>query len=86
MRNDGIFIAIEVDDEAIKSDPELPGHLTQVCPVDIYREPSKGQLEIVDENVDECVLCALCLDVAHLDVERDAVRVLKLYDGGASLG
>jgi ferredoxin-like protein FixX len=85
MRSDGIFIGIEVDDEALAAEPRLAGHLSQVCPVDIYREPSDGRLEIVERNVDECVLCKLCLDIAQLDVGEDAVRVLKLYDGGASL-
>ncbi len=85
MRADGIFIGIEVDDAALHSEPALAGHLTQVCPVDIYREPERGTLRIVAENVDECVLCRLCLDVAHLDVANDAVRVIKLYDGGATL-
>jgi ferredoxin-like protein FixX len=85
MRTDGIFIGIEVDDEALAIEPRLAGHLSQVCPVDIYREPSHGKLEIVERNVDECVLCRLCLDIAQLEVGEDAVRVLKLYDGGASL-
>jgi ferredoxin-like protein FixX len=85
MRTDGIFIGIEVDDDALANEPQLAGHLSQVCPVDIYREPSDGQLEIVERNVDECVLCRLCLDISHLDVGEDAVRVLKLYDGGAIL-
>ena len=85
MRTDGVFIGIEVDDEALANEPNLAGHLTQVCPVDIYREPAAGIVEIVAENVDECVLCKLCLDTAHLDVGEDAVRVLKLYDGGATL-
>jgi len=85
MRTDGIFIGIEVDDEALAGEPQLAGHLSQVCPVDIYREPSDGKLEIVERNVDECVLCRLCLDISHLDVSEDAVRVLKLYDGGAIL-
>lgn len=85
MRTDGIFIGIEVDDEALASEPLLAGHLTQVCPVDIFREPAEGTLEIVERNVDECVLCRLCLDIAHLDVGEDTVRVLKLYDGGATL-
>jgi ferredoxin-like protein FixX len=85
VRTDGIFIGIEVDDDAIAGEPQLAGHLAQVCPVDIYREPSDGTLEIVERNVDECVLCKLCLDTAHLDVGEDAVRVLKLYDGGATL-
>ena len=85
MRVDGIFIGIEVDDDALANEPQLAGHLSQVCPVDIYREPSDGALEIVERNVDECVLCRLCLDISDLDVSEDAVRVLKLYDGGATL-
>ncbi len=80
MRSDAIFIAIEVDDAALAAHPELPAHLTEVCPVAIYREPSPGVLEIVDENVDECVLCGLCLAKSE-----GAVRVLKLYDDGALL-
>jgi ferredoxin-like protein FixX len=80
MRSDAIFIAIEVDDAALAAHPELPAHLTQVCPVDIYREADGGGLQIVAENVDECVLCGLCL--ANTDA---AVQVLKLYDGGAVL-
>ena len=85
MRVDGIFIGIEVDDDALAAQPELAGHLDQVCPVDIYRETGDGKVEIVERNVDECVLCRLCLETAHLDVGEDAVRVLKLYDGGATL-
>ncbi len=86
MRTDGIFIGIEVSDDALASEPRLAGHLTQVCPVDIYRDPNDdGTLEIVERNVDECVLCRLCLDTSQLDVGEDAVRVLKLYDGGATL-
>ena len=80
MRTDAIFIGIEVDEAALASHPELPAHLEQVCPVDIYRAKGDGGLEIVAENVDECVLCRLCL--AKSD---GAVRVLKLYDDGALL-
>ena len=85
MRTDGIFIGIEVDDDALAANPALAKHLDTVCPVDIYKEIGDGVLEIVERNVDECVLCRLCLDVAHLDVGQDAVRVIKLYDGGATL-
>jgi ferredoxin-like protein FixX len=80
MRADGIFIAVEVDDDALAAHPELPAHLTQVCPVDIYREAEGGGLQIVAENVDECVLCGLCLAKSG-----DAVQVIKLYDDGAVL-
>ena len=85
MRSDGIFIGIEVDDQALAEQPDLAKHLDTVCPVDIYREVGDGGLEIVGRNVDECVLCKLCLDLAQLDVDDDAVRVIKLYDGGATL-
>jgi ferredoxin-like protein FixX len=84
MRADAIFIGVEVDDGALAEHPELPSHLTQVCPVDIYRDTG-GVLEIVAENVDECVLCGLCLDTAHLGVAPGAVKVMKLYDAGAVL-
>ena len=40
----------------------------------------RGRLEIVEENLDECVLCRLCLDAVP-----EGVRVLKLYDDGAAL-
>jgi ferredoxin-like protein FixX len=85
MRTDGIFIGIEVADDAIEQEPDLAAHLSQVCPVDIYRQTDDGGLEIVAEHVDECVLCRLCLDIADLDVADGAVRVLKLYDGSAEL-
>ncbi len=80
MRTDAIFIGIEVADEAAQ-DPELAGRLSQVCPVDIYRQRDGDGVEIVAENVDECVLCGLCIEAAP----DGAVRVLKLYDDGAPL-
>jgi NAD-dependent dihydropyrimidine dehydrogenase PreA subunit len=80
MRADGIFIAVEVDD-ASAADSELAARLTEACPVDIFAQAEGGELAIVAENLDECVLCRLCLDAAP----DGAVRVLKLYDGGAVL-
>ena len=85
MRTDGTFIGIEVDDEAIAAEPRLVGHLVQVCPVDIYHEADGGGLRIAEENVDECVLCRLCLDLSTVDAADGSVRVLKLYDGGIAL-
>lgn len=80
MRRDGTFIAVEVDDGAA-SDPELASKLSEACPVDIYAQRDSNGLEIVRENLDECVLCRLCLDAAP----NGAVRVIKLYDEGALL-
>jgi len=80
VRKDGIFIAVEVDDRAA-ADPALARKLSEVCPVDIYAQRDDGTLEIVERNLDECVLCRLCLDASP----DGAVRVIKLYDSGAVL-
>ncbi len=61
MRADGIFIAVEVDDAAA-ADAELAASSREVCPVDIFADAGGGGLEIVEQNLDECVLCRLCLD------------------------
>jgi NAD-dependent dihydropyrimidine dehydrogenase PreA subunit len=78
MRVDGIFIGVEVDD-AITTDATLAAKLAEVCPVDIYR--NEHGLKIVEENLDECVLCGLCLNAT----EPGQVKVLKLYDDAAEL-
>jgi NAD-dependent dihydropyrimidine dehydrogenase PreA subunit len=44
--------------------------------VDIFKNAG-GQVEVVDSNVDECVLCKLCLEAAP----TGTVHVRKLYDG-----
>ncbi len=80
MRADALFIAVEVDD-ARAADAELAARLTEVCPVDIFGQRDDGSLRIVEENLDECVLCGLCLDAAP----DGAVKVIKLYDDGALL-
>ena len=71
----GMFIDVKLDD-GIRGDAELAKKLEQACPVDIYAERG-GRLEVVEQNLDECVLCGLCVDAAP----PGAVRVLKLYDG-----
>jgi NAD-dependent dihydropyrimidine dehydrogenase PreA subunit len=71
----GAFIDVEVDD-AVAADRELSAKLEEVCPVDIFEVGESG-LEIVDANLDECVLCELCLDAAP----DGSVAVKKLYDG-----
>jgi NAD-dependent dihydropyrimidine dehydrogenase PreA subunit len=73
----GNFIDVEVSEE-VRNDPELAKKLEEVCPVDIYAARN-GHVEIVEENLDECVLCELCVQAAP----PGAVRVLKLYDGTA---
>jgi ferredoxin-like protein FixX len=83
MRKDGLFIAVEVDDAAA-ADTALAKKLTEACPVDIYAQGADGTLELVEKNLDECVLCRLCLDAAGSDPSHP-VHVLKLYEDGAEL-
>ena len=72
---DGTFIEVEVD-ESVRGDAELAKKLEEVCPVDIYTATDSG-VEIVRPNLDECVLCELCLDASP----PGTVVVKKLYDG-----
>ena len=73
--HDGMFIKVEVEASAA-ADPQLAAKLTEVCPVDIFTNAG-GRVEIVAENLDECVLCELCINAAP----AGAVRVIKLYSG-----
>jgi NAD-dependent dihydropyrimidine dehydrogenase PreA subunit len=70
-----VFIEVEVED-SIRDDATIAAKLEEVCPVDIFKN-ADGQVEVVDENVDECVLCKLCLEAAP----AGTVHVRKLYDG-----
>jgi NAD-dependent dihydropyrimidine dehydrogenase PreA subunit len=70
----GLFIDVELSDEA-RSDAELAKKLEEVCPVDIFVSKD-GRADVVEQNLDECVLCELCVNAAP----PGAVRVKKLYD------
>ncbi|HWW66529.1 MAG TPA: hypothetical protein VNY83_00965 [Solirubrobacterales bacterium] len=69
-----IFIDVEVD-ASVASDAALAAKLEEVCPVDIFNATGGG-VEVVEDNLDECVLCNLCVDAAP----DGTVRVLKLYE------
>jgi NAD-dependent dihydropyrimidine dehydrogenase PreA subunit len=79
MRTDATFIGIEVEDQYV-TDPAIAAKLAEVCPVDIYGDDG-GKVQIVQGNVDECVLCRLCIDATP----EGAVKVIKLYDNEATL-
>jgi NAD-dependent dihydropyrimidine dehydrogenase PreA subunit len=70
-----VFIDVVVD-ESVANDSALAAKLEEVCPVDIYKDAG-GKVEVVEGNLDECVLCRLCIEAAP----PGAVRVKKLYDG-----
>jgi NAD-dependent dihydropyrimidine dehydrogenase PreA subunit len=69
-----VFIDVEVD-AAVAGDVELAKKLEEVCPVDIFAATDSG-VEVVEGNLDECVLCNLCVDAAP----EGTVRVVKLYE------
>ena len=71
----GLFIDVEVD-ESIRDNADLARRLEEACPVDIYAD-ADGRVEVVEENLDECVLCELCTRSAP----AGTLKVKKLYDG-----
>ena len=73
-----LFITVEIAD-AVQSDEALKKQLVEVCPVDIFALDGP-RLTTVENNLDECTLCRLCLDAAG-----DKVAVIKLYDNNARL-
>jgi NAD-dependent dihydropyrimidine dehydrogenase PreA subunit len=70
----GRFIDVQVD-ASVAKDEALAKKLEEVCAVDIFARDDDGGLRVVEENLDECVLCDLCLEVAP-----GKVKVVKLYE------
>jgi Fe-S-cluster-containing hydrogenase component 2 len=77
VRHDAIFIGIEVADD-VAGDAALAAKLAETCPVDIYADAG-GRVDIVERNVDECILCDMCVAVAP----PGTVAVHRLYDAAA---
>jgi ferredoxin-like protein FixX len=71
----GMFIDVTVD-AAVAADPALAKKLVEVCPVNIFKQAPSGALEIVQDNLDECTLCDLCIEAAP----PGTVQVIKLYE------
>lgn len=70
-----VFIEVDVD-ASVAADADLARKLEEVCPVDIFVASESG-VEIAEANLDECVLCRLCIEAAP----AGTVHVRKLYDG-----
>lgn len=75
--SEAVFINVELADD-IRGDRDMAKKLEEACPVDIYAA-NDGGVEVVEQNLDECILCGLCVEAAP----PGKVRVLKLYDGTA---
>jgi len=70
----GTFIDVQVD-ASVARDREIAKKLEEICPVSIFEAEESG-LRIVEENLDECVLCDLCLPAAP----AGKIRIVKLYE------
>ena len=70
----GTFIDVELDPEVAR-DPAIARKLEEICPVSIFVAEADG-VRIAEENLDECVLCDLCLPAAP----EGRIRIVKLYE------
>ena len=57
-----------------------PSKLAEACPVDIFAQADGGTLKSSRRNLDECVLCGLCLDCRA----RGRAHIIKLYDNNTT--
>jgi NAD-dependent dihydropyrimidine dehydrogenase PreA subunit len=71
----GMFIDVVVAPQ-VAADAALAKKLVEVCPVNIFKQGADGRLEIVQDNLDECTLCDLCVQAAP----TGSVRIVKLYE------
>ena len=69
-----MFIRVDIDD-SVQQDAELAKQLVEVCPVDIFAIDDAGRVGTVDDNLDECTLCDLCIDAS----QPGQIDVVKLY-------
>lgn len=70
-----MFIRVDVDNSVVQSTSGLADKLVEVCPVKIFKPGSDaGTVEVVEDNVDECTLCDLCMQAT------EGVKVVKLYE------
>lgn len=71
-----MFIRVDVDNSAVRKAAGLADKLVEACPVKIFKlGEDRSSVEIVEENVDECTLCDLCMQASP-----EGVRVVKLYE------
>lgn len=70
-----MFIRIDLNESAI-ADAGVASKLIEICPVKIFAAgKDDNSVSIVDDNVDECTLCDLCMEACP-----KGVKVVKLYE------
>ncbi len=71
-----MFIRVDVNSEVVKKTEGLAQKLVEVCPVKIFKVGTQpNSVAIVEENLDECTLCDLCMQASP-----EGVKVIKLYE------
>jgi NAD-dependent dihydropyrimidine dehydrogenase PreA subunit len=71
-----MFIRIDVNDGVIAKTEGLAKKLVESCPVKIFKPGAReSSVAVVEDNVDECTLCDLCMQASP-----DGVKVVKLYE------
>ena len=71
-----MFIRVDVDDNVVGKTEGLAAKLIEVCPVNIFKAGADtSSVAIVEDNVDECTLCDLCMQACP-----DGIKVVKLYE------
>ena len=71
-----MFIRVDLDHSSVQKTPGLAQKLIEVCPVKIFKAgAAENTVAVVEDNVDECTLCDLCMQASP-----DGVKVVKLYE------
>jgi NAD-dependent dihydropyrimidine dehydrogenase PreA subunit len=71
-----MFIRVDVDQDVVSKTAGLAAQIIEVCPVNIFKAGKKeNTLDIVEDNLDECTLCDLCMQASP-----KGVKVVKLYE------
>jgi NAD-dependent dihydropyrimidine dehydrogenase PreA subunit len=71
-----MFIRVDLDQNVVKKTAGLAKKLVEVCPVKIFAlGKEEGTATTVEDNLDECTLCDLCMQASP-----DGVKVVKLYE------
>ena len=71
-----MFIRVDIDQGLVKRTPGLAKKLVEVCPVKIFATGrEENTVTTVEDNLDECTLCDLCMQAAP-----NGVKVVKLYE------
>jgi NAD-dependent dihydropyrimidine dehydrogenase PreA subunit len=71
-----MFIRVDVNQDVVRKTPGLARKLVEVCPVDIFKAGSQeGAVAVVEDNVDECILCDRCMEASP-----NGVKIVKLYE------